>query len=517
MSLELLPQESSPNSSDLEPMYPMKQIIINSRFLRDIVADSRSALASSRSGLYRHGGVIVELSGDAESPQILQVSKTSLTKHMDKNADYVRHSKDGGLEPARPPLDVVSQIFDDQDVEFPELLSVSTVPLLNEDTGAFNFEQGYDPGLRVFYAPPPGVVIEPLPEKVEKEHVAKALALLSDELLGDFPFEDPADRTNAIALFLLPFVRHLIHRHGGAWEPTPLHFIVSPTPGTGKGLLAQCLTASDPQGVAVVPFTTDNSDTRKMLTAKLRSAPRSILLDNVSRLRSDAMAAVLTADHGWSDRVLNTSKMITMDVTSIFIATGNNPDLSADIIRRTVPIRIDAEIANPELRTDFKHSNLLNWIEDNRGSLIWAGLILIKGWNDDGRRRGDQKFGSFQQYCDVMGGILDYAGLPGFLGDREALFGRSVSGIDIPSLLPQWHKTYNSTPITASKVFALAQSENLIDSKLQPSSNHLANLGLGLKKISEHPAGKFKIESQSRSKTTKYKLTVEEGGNDKPD
>ena len=43
---------------------------------------------------------------------------------------------------------------------------------------------------------------------------------------------DNADLANAVAAFILRFVRLLIE------GPTPLHLIESPTPGSGKGLLA---------------------------------------------------------------------------------------------------------------------------------------------------------------------------------------------------------------------------------------------------------------------------------------
>jgi len=56
-----------------------------------------------------------------------------------------------------------------------------------------------------------------------REQVARARALLVDELLVDFPFVKESDRAHAVAAILLPFLRRMI---GGL---APIHLIEAPT------------------------------------------------------------------------------------------------------------------------------------------------------------------------------------------------------------------------------------------------------------------------------------------------
>jgi hypothetical protein len=63
----------------------------------------------------------------------------------------------------------------------------------------------------------------------------EARALLLEECLGDFPFDDEGSKAHAVAAMLQPFVRELIA------GPTPLYLIDAPARGTGKGLVANVI------------------------------------------------------------------------------------------------------------------------------------------------------------------------------------------------------------------------------------------------------------------------------------
>ena len=55
---------------------------------------------------------------------------------------------------------------------------------------------------------------------------------------------------------------------------------------------------------------------------------------------------------------------------ALWLATGNNPDLSSEMTRRTISIRMDAKQERPEERTDFQHPDLLGWVQANRLRIV---------------------------------------------------------------------------------------------------------------------------------------------------
>jgi hypothetical protein len=259
-----------------------------------------------------------------------------------------------------------------------------------------------------------------------------------DDLLGDFPFVGEAELAHAVCLVIQPFVRDLIT------GPTPLYLIEAPTPGTGKTLIAQA--ACWPAIGGQVPTMTEGRDEdewRKRVTAKLRESPTAILIDNLREaLDSAAVSSVLTSEV-WEDRKLGHSETLTLPNRATWIATGNNPQLSSEIARRAVRIRIDANMEHPEDRPSFRHPDLLGWASENRGELVWAALTLARAWVMGGRPKPKQTIGSFTSWAHVMGGILEVAGAPGFLGNLDEL--RENAGTendDMALFLAEWYAFY---------------------------------------------------------------------------
>jgi hypothetical protein len=229
--------------------------------------------------------------------------------------------------------------------------------------------------------------------------------LLLNELLGDFCFVGPAERAHALALLLLPFVRELIP------GPTPLHLDESPTPGTGKTLLAEVvLWPSLGRPVPTMTEGRDEDEWRKRITAKLLAGTNVVFLDNLRRrLDSAAVSSAITAP-AWEDRILGRSETQSVPVRCAWVASGNNPALSLEMTRRTVRIRLDAQTEEPWRRSGFRHADLRSWVKAHRGELIAAALTLGQAWLDADRPPGKTVLGMFEDWSRVLGGVLSVAG-----------------------------------------------------------------------------------------------------------
>jgi putative DNA primase/helicase len=187
-------------------------------------------------------------------------------------------------------------------------------------------------------------------------------------------------RAHALEMFLLPFAREFIN------GSTPLHGVDKPQPGTGGGLLVETvILAATGRSPAFMTEAVDEDEWRKRITSKLSEAPMFIVIDNVVRpLKSPHLASALTVPV-WEDRELGRSRHVHYPVRAEWIAIKNNLICSGEIVRRVVRIRLDAKRERPWQRKGFRHADLREWVVQNRGELIWAGLVLVKAWLAAGR------------------------------------------------------------------------------------------------------------------------------------
>jgi len=353
--------------------------------------------------------------------EIEPLALDALRGEMDRAAEYRRRrlsSRSFGQGIVEPPLletarDILALRAYPEDV-FPVLTGVIHHPYFTK-SGRLVSNGGYDPESRWWYEPPAGVTIRPVPENPTQEELNAAVHTLVNDLFADFPFESDTDRTHALAFLLQPFCRQLIQ------GPTPMALIEAPAAGTGKGLLANCIAIpATGRPLEMTPQRDGDEEWRKGITASLLSSPPFICFDNLNgRLKSTALEAALTTEF-WSDRILGESRIVRLPVLSGWIATGNNVDLSPDLFRRVVMIRLDAKTQIPETRDvgKFKHPRLIRWAQENRGELIWAALVIIRAWLSAGRPAGTEMMGSYESWTEVVGGIIKHSGRQGFLANR---------------------------------------------------------------------------------------------------
>ena len=347
---------------------------------------------------------------------------------------------------------------------------------------------------RLWFHAGPGLTIPAVPEHPTPQQVAEARALLLDELLGDFPFADEAARAHALGAMLLPFAREL------CGDRTPLHLIDAPTPGTGKGLLADMLTIpATGRSAEIMAEGRDDEEWRKRITAILIRAPGFILIDNVRRrIDSSALAAVLTAGH-WTDRMLGQSKTVTLPVRAVWLATGNNVGLSNEMARRSVWIRLDARRDTPWTRTGFRHPQLGAWALAHRGRLIHACLTLIQAWLAAGRPAGTATLGSFETWATTMGGILDVAGVPGFLGNAHALYAQADEEVQMwRAFVLAWWDTHHQQEVGTEELYKLAMDETLLSEVLGDGGerSQRTKLGKALGRMRDRIIGAYRIVSE---------------------
>jgi hypothetical protein len=155
--------------------------------------------------------------------------------------------------------------------------------------------------------------------------------------------------------------------------------------------------------------------------------------------------------------------MLDLKNHALWMMTGNNPQLSDEMTRRCVRIRIDPRIDRPWLRAGFKHPLATDWARKNRSALVRAALILIQAWIAAGRPLYDHRLGSFERWSEVIGGVLQVAGIPGFLGNLNELYAAADSdGQMWREFTGAWWESFRDEPKRVSELNQLCEDRDLM-------------------------------------------------------
>jgi len=421
-----------PNPGNKSGTLPV--IIWNNRPMHPVSEEALNALKSfnRKPRHFRLGNMLVRIRDGQGGLSVEHHTEDSLRGLLDRSARWVKSYGTQGADQKHvvtpPPKHIVRDIqslADWPSDAFPLLEAIVRCPSYASDGFLIN-DTGYHPGSRSYYSPPPDLIVPLVPVHISKEVLEKAKALLK-ELLADFPVKSPGDYANAISVPLTTLARNMIN------GPTPFMLIEAPVMGTGKTKLAEALLIPALGRPSTTTQPDDDDEWRKSITASLLSSPQAIWYDNLAgSLKSQKLEQVLTSDV-WTDRFLGETRTVSLPVRCTWLGTANNLQIMGDLHRRIVWIKLVSLMERPEDRdpSQFKH-RLPEWAFENRGELLWAALVLIRAWVEQGRPPGPQSMASYESWAKTIGGIFQVAGIPGFL---EAQKDRRIDSDDSAS---QW-------------------------------------------------------------------------------
>jgi hypothetical protein len=445
-----------------------------------------------------------------------------------------------------PPASLIHHMQGSNELELPILERIVTVPVFGPE-GTLHVRKGYDEALGVFLDP--SMEFIPPPAEPSEEDVDEALWWLG-EVVRDFPFTDnfgadEADlpirtgevddegfplpnlergrtsRLNFYAALLQPFARAMIK------GPCPAYHLDKPGAGTGATKLTNVVSLIfEGREVDTKSLAQDDDEIRKTITSFLRTGGNILFFDNINHhVDSGALAGALTAGR-WQDRVLGTSTDMNAKINALWVWAGNNVTFSHELMRRNVPIRLDAATPNPARDRPaswYKHADLEGWIRENRAALVWACHTLIQNWVAQGRPWGSARLASFEDWAGTMSGILEAAGVPEdwFLATSATYQGEKDDEAGAyDALVQQIHVTFKSQAWTTSDLLKTCEGN--------PLFNPLADLGITHPKddvrvrdlgalLSKHMNGKtFKLDDGSlvrlaslrKKRPVQYRLEV---------
>lgn len=462
--------------------------------------------------LFKRSGHVVRLTYDENGFRLQDMDAAILRYEIERRLKLIRRKYDPHEDRVREVEVGITDSFARQmlatpynDIPLPILKRVVNAPTFAAD-GELLDKNGFYPEHGILVDIPTHLRIPPVPERVSKTHVDEAKRWILHELLVDFPFMADADRANAVALLLLPFIREMIP------GPTPLHVIQAPAQGTGKTLLANVLlgVAGGKQFTLSYPEN-DETEMRKLLLSSLKDSPTSILFDNVKCTVKSASLQNATTNLEYAGRELGVAENVQFPVRCAWVLTSNNAELDKDSARRSVFITIDARMEHPHLRTGFKHPQLLLWLSQNRAQLIWSALVLVKWWIQNGKKKSSHSIGSYETYAPIMGGLLECCGIHGFLENKLEMEQRAdYESSAWGKFVRLWWENFKEEKVTIKQLLPLTEHIYGLNISGNDDRARSASLGKQLRQRDGSIISGFIIQewgrADSKTKASQYRL-----------
>lgn len=449
-------------------------IVVTNRFLHSVTREAVKALVANNEPpkLFNRNGEISKVAQiwdkDKQNqaftqPIIKPVNEASLRGYLARSADFVKAREVNGetkYYPTSPSMETVRDILSLDDLPFPLLRGIVQAPAVRWD-GTLTLKPGYDTATSLYYAPEPGFSLPDIPDTPTSADIKNSIQQLC-EIIIDFPFDGPASFANFLAAILTPVLRDLIP------GPVPMLLIDKPSQGTGASLLAglnSIITTGRNSYVTTAPEGRQKEDEwRKRITSILSDGLPLVVIDNLEAVfNSPTLCALLTSEN-WSDRILGRNEIVNLQHRTCWLATGNNIRLAGDLPRRCYKVRLDANLARPWQRhsSEFKHPHLLKFVKQNRGALLAAIYTIARAWIIAGRpaAAAAPPMGSFEEWRDVIGGMLEFAGVNGFLGNVSEIYENAEINEGIEDLIEALYQELGEKAISTKQILNLISYES---------------------------------------------------------
>ena len=170
----------------------------------------------------------------------------------------------------------------------------------------------------------------------------------------------------------------------------------------------------------------NKSEVQKTIVATLDSGAGEFFIDNLpddGKVDFGELASAISAWPTYLGRRLGVNEMVEAVVKVVWKGTGNRTSLSEELAQRTLLIDLDPQMENPGERPDTMFAyDLDSYLPEHAGRYLNALLTLVQHWKAEGCPEwGGNCLGGFEQHNKIIGGILDAAGIRGFLGNRDKL------------------------------------------------------------------------------------------------
>jgi hypothetical protein len=172
----------------IQAVEPLPTVTVKAGCDVEVVAECQEVLVKM-GGVYQRCGLIVKpnvvkrkdcYGNDTEQKVIHEMRDHALQHHICKAATVLRFTEKGDLKPSSVPINLIRQMREVGNFQFPVLHGVIHCPTLRED-GSLLITPGYDPATGLIYDPQ-GLDLPTIPDRPTKQQAREALAILKEPI-----------------------------------------------------------------------------------------------------------------------------------------------------------------------------------------------------------------------------------------------------------------------------------------------------------------------------------------------
>jgi hypothetical protein len=334
---------------------------------------------------------------------LIPVTKEYIERELSGLAVIERPMADGTWKSVSCPERLANNILrHGNSPNFRPLAGIARAPFIRSD-GSVCDEPGYDARSQTLYIP--NADFPELPGRVSEDEARDALAVLLDPF-SEFPFATGSARSAFAAHILTEAARVALDR-------VPMFTYSAAFAGTGKSLLSE-MAATIVHGVEPsLRDWVDDQEMRKTLFASAVAGDRSVQFDNLPKghkVRSATLCKFITGRIS-TERVLGETKVITVPNLAVVSISGNNISPVGDLARRSLVIRLDADMPSADLKArTFRIEDLRHYVLEHRVELLTAALTVIRGHQQSGQK-GPTPMQSFDRWSKFVRNALLWLGM----------------------------------------------------------------------------------------------------------
>lgn len=394
--------------------------------------------------LYNSNGLLCEVVDTEAGPRTIGINAERYRDLAGKMVEFVRYDRrEKANKRCDLPVDYARVAVSRPPVGYRPLRGIYTAPTLDADGGLVNAD-GYHPESGIYIR---AVERYSIPEAPSRDECVVALDVIED-VLREFPWENPASLSVAVAAMMTGLVRH-------ALPSAPVFGFSAPTSGTGKSLLAEIVgivaTGRVPVPQSMPPT---EEEAAKVFSALLMSGAPLMYLDNIERpLDGEALCTICTQS-GYMARLLGTQLIREIRTATTILATGNNLAARGDMRTRLLTCQLNAKLEHPEGRT-FKRGDLRAYALANRPALVTACLTILRGYLAAGCPPLDiEPYGRFEKWSTWIRAALVWLGANDPCETRSRAEALDERGAQLAALLDAWHGFYGDRQMLVRDVRA---------------------------------------------------------------
>lgn len=350
--------------------------------------------------MFTRGGAVVVISENDGTSALEVVVPAAARSRFESYARLLvwRVGRDGQptLKPAIIPQDMAMALLESEEARtiLPRITGLIDCPVILNAGGDIQVvEKGYHPGTGLF------VTGGQMPPRVE---IPEALATLR-ELVSEFDFQSPGDRSRALASFVTPALKLGRHLQGNV----PADVAEANQSQSGKTYRQRLVAAVYNEKPSLVTLRSGGvGSVDESLNSRLIAGRPFVQLDNFrGPLDSPHIEALLTAEKSFPVRLPYCRELMVNPDWFIVLLTSNGVQTTRDFANRSSFVRIRKREDGFRFRR-YPEGDLLEHVRAQQPYYLGAVFAIVESWIGMGCERSNETRHDFRDWAQTLDWIV---------------------------------------------------------------------------------------------------------------